>query len=382
MRRNITALLALLLFATTYCAQAQDLKKATTHNNNFHAAYTPSFANDRAQTPVRNVILMIGDGMGLAHITAGMFLNHGALTITNLKSCGFVRTQAAGDDFTTDSAASGTAYATGKKTSNKSIGMDSTHKAIANIPEKLAPLGYVSGVITTDEIDGATPSAFYAHQPDRNMSKEILSHLPQSHLTFFAGGGQEIIDEKCPELWGKLADGGYSVSKDNFDRKLMTAPKVGVLPVRSIASAPKVAGRGEFLPDGTKFAIEFLNSKQAKGFFLMVEGAHIDSYSHQNKIDEVAGEVLDFDKAVEAAIRFAEKDGNTLVIISADHETGGLCLIDGSLDKSTLNVSFSRDNHTSVMVPLFAYGPHSDKFTGIQHNSDVSRKIIELLSQK
>ena len=140
-------------------------------NTEFQTAYTPSYKNDGLNKPVKNVILLIGDGMGLAQTTAGMYANHNALTITNLRNIGLVKTFSL-SNFITDSAASGTAYATGKKTKNGCIGVDSLGNEMPNMTEILAPLGYATGIITTDKISGATPSAFYAHQIKRSMTKE------------------------------------------------------------------------------------------------------------------------------------------------------------------------------------------------------------------
>jgi alkaline phosphatase len=140
-------------------------------------------------------------------------------------------------------------------------------------------------------------------------------------------------------------------------------------------------GRGDFLPATTTAAIDFLESRSddEKGFFLMVEGARIDKSSHDNDFPSMVKEVLDFDKAVEAAIRFAEKDGRTLVIISADHETGALSLRSGDPAEGKMKGAFSSGGHTAIPVPLFAYGPCSRNFMGVQENSDVSSKIEEIL---
>ena len=155
-----------LLLSLVTVVNAQEVKKTRLTNKEYHEVYTPSFSIDGAHKPVRNVILMIGDGMGLAHASAGMYMNQGALTLTNLKTIGLVRTQSA-SHFTTDSAASGTAYATGKKTKNGAIGMNKDGKVLENITEKLSRKGFATGVLTTDNMDGATPASFYAHQPER-----------------------------------------------------------------------------------------------------------------------------------------------------------------------------------------------------------------------
>lgn len=351
----------------------------TFNNENFHSTYTPTFESDGAEAEVKNVILMIGDGMGLTHVTSAMYANKGSLNITNLKVIGLVRTQSA-DNFTTDSAASGTAYATGQKTNNGYLGVDVDKRPIVNLPEKLAPLGYLSGVITTDYMHGATPSAFYAHQKDRGMSKEILGDLADSKLTFFAGGSAESIMKNRSKLYRELKRSGYVVA-GTLDECSLGARKLGFIPTNRTLEAVKYPGEGDFLPSATEFGLEYLDAKNERGFFMMVEGARIDWSSHDNDFPSMIREMLDFDQAVEAAIRFADKDGHTLVIITADHETAGLTMsTQGDQEQGKVGGYFRNQSHSPVMVPLFAYGPQSHRFMGVQENSDVSNKIFEILS--
>lgn len=355
---------------------AQETVKGEFKNQNPQSAYVPSFRTDATDAPVKNIILMIGDGMGLAHICSGMYANQGELTLTNLKTCGFVRTQSA-NKFTTDSAASGTAYSTGKKTKNGALGMDADNRILPNLPEKLAPDGYISGIVTTDNLDGATPAAFFAHQPERGMSKEIWADLAGSKLTFFAAGSHELFEKQAADVQ-KAIKKEFTILEELDSKQIGKSRKLGYLPAKS-KTASVNENRGDFLPSTTQLAIDYLAKRSTKGFFLMVEGARIDKSAHSNDYQAVVREVLDFDKAVEAAVRFAEKDGNTLVIISADHETGALALRDGNIGEGSMKAVFVSKGHTPIMVPLFAYGPQSRLFSGVQENSDVSNKIYQLL---
>lgn len=371
----------ILLIVAPANAQSQSVVKGSVGNSDFHEAYTPSFARDAVHKPVRNIILMIGDGMGLTHVASGMYANRGELTTTNIKTCGYLKTQSY-DNFTTDSAAAGTALASGKKTKNGYVGTDPEGRAIESIAEQLAAKGYATGVVTTDYLDGATPAAFYAHQNSRNMSKEILGDLAKSKLTFFAGASSERIDEKRPELWSELDEAGFTVTRSYAGKPESKIGRLAVIPELKNGDLLKES-RGDFLPATTKYALEYLSEKSRKGFFVMVEGACIDKGSHSNDFGVIVQEMLDFDRAVEAAIRFAEKDGHTLVIITADHETGGLCLGNsGNIEKGGLSGTFSSTNHTPVIVPLFAYGPYSDMFRGVQDNTDVAKKIMEIFSKR
>lgn len=373
-------IILILCFCCSFQAFAQEYVKGEISGVAKHETYTPSFDNDGTDARPLNVILMIGDGMGLAHLSTGMYANGGELTITNLRTCGWVRTQS-GDNFTTDSAASGTAYSTGHKTHNAAIGVDMNDNPLPNLPEKLFEDGIVSGIVTTDDMDGATPSAFFAHQPSRKMSAEIWADLADAKVIFFAGGSWDDFED-LDNKTAKAIQDRYHVTNALMGKKVAKAERLGYLPPKS-ETASMSKGRGDFLPSATEYAIEFLQSRtnDGKGFFLMVEGARIDKSSHDNDYPSMVKEVLDFDKAVEAAVRFAEKDGNTLVIISADHETGALSLRGGDPAKGKMKGAFSSGGHTGIPVPLFAYGPSSQYFMGVQENSDVSQKIEALLSE-
>ena len=172
----------------------------------------------------------------------------------------------------------------------------------------------------------------------------------------------------------------FTIIEEPNDKAIKKSKKLGYLPTKS-KTASVNENRGDFLPSTTQMAINYLSSRSTNGFFLMVEGARIDKSAHSNDYSAVVREVLDFDKAVEAAIRFAEKDGNTLVIISADHETGALALRDGNIKEGKMKAMFVSKGHTPIMVPLFAYGPQSKLFGGVQENSDVSNKILQLLAK-
>lgn len=188
------------------------------------------------------------------------------------------------------------------------------------------------------------------------MSKEIWADLPNSKLTFFSAGSYELFENKHQTFKGNQKE--FTIIEEPNDKAIKKSKKLGYLPTKS-KTASVNENRGDFLPSTTQMAIDYLSSRSTNGFFLMVEGARIDKSAHSNDYSAVVREVLDFDKAVEAAIRFAEKDGNTLVIISADHETGALALRDGNIKEGKMKAMFVSKGHTPIMVPLFAYGPQS-----------------------
>lgn len=338
-----------------------------------HDAYVPDFKKDGSDAKIRNVILMIGDGMGNGAVATAFYANNHALTMTSLRSMGYVCTQSA-NRFTTDSAASGTAYATGHKTNNRCLGVLPDGSPVKNIPETVVPLGYAAGVVSTDDVHGATPAAFYAHQPDRKMVPEIWGDVAGSYLSFLSAGDSKVYAKQSEQTRAAIEKTFKVVYKP--EDASATDERVLYLP-----ETVKTGKRGEYLPETTQMAIDFLSAKSKKGFFLMVEGARIDKEAHGNRLKEEISEALDFDKAVEVAVRFAEKDGHTLVVISADHETGGLVMRSSNPEKGVVEAVYSSNDHTPCFVPLFAYGPHSRDFACIQENSDVANKIMQLMKR-
>ena len=378
LKLSAAALLALLAAPVWLGAQSAEPEDVKAYRGSVyvqqHDTYTPSFKNDGKNGKVRNVILLIGDGMGQGAVNAGMYANGGSLTLTNLRTIGYVRTQSA-DNFTTDSAASGTAYATGVKTNNGYLGKNPAKENVTNIPEYLAPMGYACGVLSTDDLNGATPAAFFAHQAARGDKEPIWADLPASSL-IFASAGTQATFEGLPLNIQDAVKGRYTVVYDPSDLAVAGSQRLVYLPETVSLE------RGNYLPATTELAIDYLSKRAKKGFFLMVEGARIDKCEHGNDFEGTVKEMLDFDQAVEAAIRFAEKDGHTLVIISADHETGGTILSRANPEDGFAAGVFASKGHTPMMVPLFAYGPRSREFNCVQENSDVANKILQILGAK
>jgi len=375
------AILLTLALAVTMPLGAQKIVNGSIKDVPRQGSYQPTFKSDGAKKKPLNIILMIGDGTGLAQIASGYFANNNQLTVMNLKHLGLVTTRSA-TDFTTDSAASGTAYACGIKTFNYAIGVDLAKNPVPNIPEIVAEKGIVPGVVSTDALDGATPAAFFAHQPNRGMANEIWADLPKSELIFFAAGDKERFESR-PDSTQKAVKEVFTVVDNLDDPACANAGRLGYLPTK-VEAGYIVDGRTDFLPRSTRYAMDFLkdHSSRKKGFFLMVEGARIDKACHANQFESMVREMLDFDKAIAEAIKFADEDGNTLVIISADHETGGLAVAEGNPVRGEASGNYVYTWHSAIPVPLFAYGPHAQDFMGVQGNEEVSQKIINLLTGK
>ncbi|MGM0945379.1 MAG: alkaline phosphatase [Bacteroidota bacterium] len=337
-------------------------------NTSFHTIYQPTFESDGVQVPIDNIILLIGDGNGLAQLSAGLFSHKNELNLTQLKNIGLIKTQAA-DDFTTDSAAGATAFATGSKTNNRAIGVDPSGKTLSNLPELLSSDGFKSGIITTDQLTGATPAAFYAHHSERDDSDQIASFLSKSALDLVIGGGAKVFQSEKENL----INAGFTLI-EGLDK--IEGDRLGYF-VSDGSLAKKLEGRGDFLLESTRFALEFFQRK-GNPFFLMIESAFIDSGGHSNSTSTIVSEMLDFDELIGEVIQFADKNPGTLVLITADHETGGVSIPQGDVSSNTVELGFHSDDHTGILVPIFAYGPYSDRFRGVYENTELFHKIWDL----
>ena len=255
-------------------AYLETLSDRVYRNEQITSVYTPTFKSDQTLSPIKNIILLIGDGNGLNQISSAVLANGGRLTLTQLKSIGLIKTQSA-DDFTTDSAAAGTAISTGVKTKNRAIGVDSSNNDLINITEFLDNHGFLSGCITTDKITGATPASFYAHQKDRSQTDRIADDLLKSKLSLFIGGGSKYFREGEIDKHFSILDDINQIGKSRKD-------KVGCfISKRSVSSI--LDGRGNLLSKATKNGLQFLERKGSP-FFLVVEAAQIDSFGHSNNV--------------------------------------------------------------------------------------------------
>ena len=335
--------------------------------------------NEKGKTPaVRNIILMIGDGMGTYHTYAAYTANKRNLTIYERSQyVGLARTTSA-NNYTTDSAASGTAIACGEKTNNGVLGQRPDGSRLKSMLEYAADNGLSTGVVVTCELTHATPAAFLAHVDGRGESENIALDVARSKVNVAIGGGRKFFEARsdAKNLTDSMKAKGFSVAYTIDEVKAVQ--KNNLLGLLAEVGLPRYPERGEMLPEAVKTAIDLLNQNK-KGFFLMVEGSYIDYGAHANDQEYVVNETLDFDRAVKEAFDFAERDGNTLVIVTADHETGGLTIRGGDYQTGNLTTSFSTTGHTGVPVPVYAFGPGAEKFTGVFENTEFLPKVLELL---
>ena len=345
------------------------------------SCYPGKKATSDKNREVKNVILMIGDGMGLPDVYAAMTVSDHPLNIERCTSTG-LQTTFSSNNYITDSAAAGTAIATGSKTKNGVIGMDSLGVRVRSILEIAKEHGLAAGLVSTSSVTHATPASFVAHQSSRGSYEDIAMDFLSSGIDVFIGGGYDHFAKRKDKinLIDSLKFKGYEVDTTlslilkSTSGKLAGFTAPGQNPYR-------LKGRGDMLPASSGKAIEILN-KNKKGFFLMIEGSQIDWAAHANVADTVVDETLDFDKAVGVALDFAEKDKHTLVIITADHETGGVTITGGDQKNHKVKLNFSTKDHTAVMVPAYAFGRGSESFNGIYDNTGIIHKILQAYSFK
>ena len=325
---------------------------------------------------IKNIIVLVGDGMGLEQVSVGWTLNGGRLNLDNFPVAGYSRTWAS-DRLVTDSSAGGTGISSGIKTKYGYIGVDDDGQPVESLLHLARRLGKKTGVAVTCRINDSTPADFVCHSTDRHEEAEIAAQYIDSGVDFLTGGGRQFWDEREDgrNLIHEMQAKGYTFVDNDADLKAVKSGKV--LGLFAPLDCPPVLDRGPILEDSAMKAIELLDNK--KGFFLMIEGSSIDDWGHRQKVGYMAEELFDFDRTVGKVLKWAEQDGHTLVVVTADHATGGLTLIDGSLQDRTVKVHFSTKGHNGILVPVYAYGPGAEAFEGVHENAEVSNIIRRLM---
>lgn len=326
---------------------------------------------------VKNIIFLIGDGMGLPAVYAAISVSPVSLNFERFPYTGLNKTFSL-EDYITDSAAGGTALSSGKKTRNGVIGQDTLGNKFKSILEIAEENGLSTGLVSTSAITHATPASFIAHVPSRDLYEDIALEFLKTDIDVFIGGGINHFIHRADglNLFDSLKLRGYEVDTTLESILASNSSKLAGLNV-PVHNPYRLNGRGDMLPLASQKAIDIL-SKNPKGFFLMIEGSQIDWAGHANLQENLIDETLDFDKVIGIALDFAMKDGNTLVVVTADHETGGVTIVDGNLNKREVILSFSTKDHTATMVPVYAFGPGAEKFSGIFDNTGFFERFIEL----
>ena len=340
--------------------------------------------------PVRNLIYLIGDGMGLSHVSMLMLEEgYGTTAFDRAQNIALITTYSA-NNRVTDSAAAVHRFhrrawpaPSGVRSGMLGVLPDST--AAESIMADAIRAGMPTGVVVTSTLQHATPGAFYAHVPYRRQYQRISDQLAGSDLTVAFGGGWKYAEtsEREDGVPGieRLRDRGFRVLTD--PSQLDTLSRGPVMGFFADGHLPKMSeGRGDYLERAIRKALEILSreaGERDRGFILMVEGSQIDLRAHDNDAEGVLTEMRDFDRAVAAAMDFADRHPGTLVVVTADHETGGLSIPSANVDfeheEAGIEYRFSTGGHTAAMVPVYLYGTGAERINGVLDNTELARML-------
>lgn len=371
-----------------------------------------SSAKDEPQ--LKNVIYLIGDGMGFGAVTSLLLAEDSVTGFEQAPVIGLNETCSA-NNYVTDSPAGGTALATGVRTRNGYCGLDPEGNRMTTILHKAQAMGKKTGIVVNTTLTEATPAAFYAGVTSRRMTYEIAEQFTESGVDVAIGSGLDhfISRPDSLDLTATLIDKGYDVYL-NWSAVLNTPSDkfIGILPMADVhrqesgrkeagaaaghevclaarlASASEDAGASDlseptvYLQKASAKALETLSRDNDNGYFLMIESALIDGYGHNNDSEGMIAEMKEFDALLRQLVAYVDQHPETLLVVTADHETGGTWLnytgyeVGGS---SPVAMSYSTRGHSGVVVPIFAYGEGAEAFAGVMKNTDIPKKIEQLM---
>ena len=393
MKKNLVPLVLLCLLAAVSCNNTQ-----------------------KEEPQVKNVIYLIGDGMGFGAVTSLLLTEDDVTGFEQAPVIGLNETCSA-NNYVTDSPAGGTALATGVRTRNGYCGLDPEGNQLTSILRKAQAMGKKTGIVVNTTLTEATPASFYAGVTSRKMTYEIAQQFTESGVDVAIGSGLDhfIGRPDSLDLTATLIDKGYDVYL-NWSSVLNTSSDrfVGILPMADVhrqesgrseagaaaghevcLAARLAAASGEegasdlsepevYLQKATAKALETLSRDNEQGYFLMIESALIDGYGHNNDSEGMIAEMKEFDALLRQLVAYVDQNPETLLVVTADHETGGTWLTYTSYEvggSSPITMSYSSRGHSGVVVPIFAYGEGAESFAGVMKNIDIPKKIESLLTK-
>ena len=331
---------------------------------------------------VKNIIYLIGDGMGLSSVSMMMVENGYQTTIFDKADNIALQKTYSADNRVTDSAASGTALATGHKTNNTYLGCTPDGKAVESLFDVAKTKGKATGVVVTTYLQHATPAAFYAHTESRHNYELITEQLLHSSLDVAIGGGMGFFNkvygdnvEKTIKKQGfTLIEEFSEVARHNGGSRLLAL----------LAEWEVGSNSGDYLANATGEALRILEQRGGdEGFVLMVEGSLIDGMGHANDAKAQQAEMESFMRAIEVAVEYASNHEDTLVVVTSDHETGGLSIVSAdanfNLSEQGVEYRWTTKGHSGVMIPIYLYGAKSEAINGIVENTDIASTLMELI---
>lgn len=331
---------------------------------------------------VKNIIYLIGDGMGLSSVSMMMVESGYDVTIFDKAENVALQKTYSADNRVTDSAASGTALASGYKTNNTFVGCTPDGVAVESLMDVAKAQGKATGVVVTTYLQHATPAAFYAHTQNRHNYDVITDQLVESSLDVAIGGGmgffKEVYKEQVADV---IASNGFSLATE-FSQLEAQAGDSRTLAL--LADWEVGANSGSYLADATREALRLLEARgEDNGFVLMVEGSLIDGMGHANDARAQQLEMQSFMGAVEVAVEYAKAHEGTLVVVTADHETGGLSIVSAdanfNLSEQGVEYRWTTNGHSGVMIPIYLYGTASESINGIVENTDIAKTLKGLI---
>lgn len=340
----------------------------------------PRLEQPVTEGPPRNLILLIGDGMGFSHITAAraevVGLNR-RLHMERMPFTGWLNTHAL-TSLGTDSAAGATALATGQKVRPGRLSLTKNGRALRTIAEEAIARGMSVGLITDSYLWDATTSAFVVHVESRREYTEVARQMALSGAELLMGTvrGDFVDDSEEGQMQlGFYKDAGYNVVRDwqTLEQRQTPGKLLALLPKDHISDPQRAPSLTELLD----MAVERLN-RNPGGFLLVVESEEPDTASHAHDFQRMVRGVQSLDEAVGHALEFARADAQTLVMVTADHETGGLALLNAS-PGGKMEVEWASFGHLAAPVPFFAYGPGAERFTGVLDNTDPPKRLAEMM---
>lgn len=365
---------------------------------------------------VKNVIYLIGDGMGFGAVTSLLLSEDEVTGFEQAPVIGLSETCSA-NNYVTDSAAGGTALATGTRTNNGFVGADPDGNQLTSVLRKAQAMGKKTGIVVNTTLTEATPAAFYAGVTSRKMVFDIAKQFTESNVDVAIGGGLDhfIARPDSLDLTATLIEKGYDVFL-NWETVLGTDSEkfVGILPLydlhrreenngtasaaegQEVCLAAQLASLNEdvntthlseptvYLEKATVKALDILSRNNKDGFFLMIESAIIDGYGHNNDSDGMIVEMKEFNRTLQNMIDYVNNNPETLLVVTADHETGGTGVYYNGHkpgNEGPVKLNFSTSGHTGTVVPIFAYGSGAENFAGLMKNTDVPKKIEALMKK-
>ena len=360
----------LLILSVTSCNFSENTESVKIGSKETEFIEIKDFSDD---LKAKNIILVIGDGVGPNQITLSRIAIGGLdfrLFIDQMPYHGTSLTHSY-DNAYTDSAAAATAWSTGFKTKTRYLSLDPDKKILETIVELLSKKGYASGVVATSSVTHATPAALYAHIDNRYEYKEIANQLINSSIHIALGGGRKLFDlNKINDTHHVLTSKESLQLNFDYSKKL-----IGLFDDDGIERSNEKPTQRQM----TNFALKHLN-KKCNAFFLMTEGSQIDWAGHDNDANKMIEEFRDFDLTIKDLIKFVNKNNDTLLIITSDHETGGLQIL--KQDNDNVIIQWGTGRHTSTPVGVHAYGPGAELFQGLMDNTDIHYKMLEAIDYK